>query len=99
MRLADVPTPALCVDVDAMDRNIERMAAFFRGRGCRLRPHFKAHKTPAIAQRQATAGCVGFTCQTVHEAAVLADHGLDDLLISNELVDPAKRTLLASVCE
>lgn len=99
MRLADVPTPALCVDVDALDRNIARMAAFFRDRPCGLRPHFKAHKTPAIAQRQAAAGCVGFTCQTVHEAAVLAAHGLDDLLISNEVVDPAKRALLASVCE
>jgi len=97
MRLADVPTPALCVDVDALDRNVARMAAFFRDRPCGLRPHFKAHKTPAIARRQADAGCVGFTCQTLHEAAVLAHEGHRDLLVSNEIVDPAKRPLLAAV--
>lgn len=90
MRLADVPTPALCVDLDALDRNLETMAAFFRDRPCDLRPHFKAHKTPAIARRQAEAGCAGFTCATVREAEVLASHGFTDLLIANEVADPAK---------
>ena len=60
------PTPALIVDVAALDRNIARMAAFFAGGPCRLRPHFKAHKTPEIARRQLAAGsCVGLTCATV----------------------------------
>ncbi len=92
--LADVPTPALCVDVDALERNLARMAEFFRGRPCALRPHVKAHKTPAIACLQANAGCTGFTCATVGEATVLARHGFDDLLIANEIVD---RTKLAAV--
>jgi D-serine deaminase-like pyridoxal phosphate-dependent protein len=89
-RLGELSTPALCVDVDALARNVETMAAFFRARPCALRPHVKAHKTPAIARLQAAAGCVGFTCATIREAEVLARHGLDDLLIANEIVDPTK---------
>jgi D-serine deaminase-like pyridoxal phosphate-dependent protein len=88
--LADLSTPALCVDLDALERNLTRMAAFFRDRPCALRPHVKAHKTPAIARLQATAGCAGFTCATIGEATVLARHGFDDLLIANELLDPTK---------
>ena len=88
--LADIPTPALLIDVPAMERNIARMARFFSAGPCRLRPHFKAHKTPEIARRQLAAGsCVGLTCATVSEAEVVA--GLcDDLLIANELVGPGK---------
>ena len=51
MILSDIPTPALIVDVKALERNIRRMAAFFQPRTCKLRPHFKAHKTPEIARR------------------------------------------------
>ena len=72
-RRCDIPTPALIVDVAALDRNIARMAAFFAAGACRLRPHFKAHKTPEIARRQLAAGsCVGITCATVSEAEVVA---------------------------
>lgn len=88
--LQDVPTPALVVDVAALERNIARMAAFFADGPCRLRPHFKAHKTPEIARRQLAGGsCVGLTCATVTEAEVAA--GLcGDLLIANEIVSPDK---------
>jgi D-serine deaminase-like pyridoxal phosphate-dependent protein len=99
MRLGDVSTPALCVDVDVLQTNLERMAAFFRGRPCRLRPHVKAHKTPAIARRQLAAGCHGFTCATVGEATVLAAHGIDDLLIANEILDPTKVPGLRALAE
>ena len=58
MTLSDIPTPALIVDTAAMDRNIRRMAEFFAGRRCKLRPHFKAHKTPEIARRQICRGFV-----------------------------------------
>jgi D-serine deaminase-like pyridoxal phosphate-dependent protein len=82
----DLPTPALVVDVAALDRNIARMAAFFASGPCRLRPHVKAHKTPAIARRQLAAGsCVGLTCATVSEAEVVKDL-CDDVLIANEIV-------------
>ena len=89
-QLLEIPTPALLVDVAALDRNIARMAAFFASGPCRLRPHFKAHKTPEIARRQLAAGsCVGVTCATVGEAEVAAAL-CDDLLIANEIVSPDK---------
>ena len=66
------------------------MAAFFAEGPCRLRPHVKAHKTPAIARRQIAAGsCVGLTCATVGEAEFVADLA-DDILIANELIGPGK---------
>jgi D-serine deaminase-like pyridoxal phosphate-dependent protein len=78
------------VDVAIMERNIRRMADFFRDGPCRLRPHFKAHKTPEISRRQLSAGsCSGLTCATVSEAEVAADL-CDDLLIANELVGSGK---------
>jgi D-serine deaminase-like pyridoxal phosphate-dependent protein len=89
-RLADLPTPALIVDAEALDRNIRRMAAFFADGPCRLRPHVKAHKTPAIARRQLEAGsCVGLTCATVGEVEAVAPF-CDDVLLANEIVEPGK---------
>jgi D-serine deaminase-like pyridoxal phosphate-dependent protein len=86
----DIPTPALVLDVAALERNIGRMAAFFAPGACRLRPHFKAHKTPEIARRQLAAGsCVGLTCATVSEAEVAAEF-CDDVLIANEPIGPGK---------
>ena len=74
---------ALIVDVPALDRNIATMAQFFADGPCRLRPHVKAHKTPAIAKRQLAAGsCVGLTCATVSEAETVASL-TDDILIAN----------------
>ena len=90
MTLRDIPTPALVVDVRALERNIRRMAEFFELRTCKLRPHFKAHKTPEIARRQLAAGsCTGLTCATVFEAEI-ASAVSDDLLIANEIVGPDK---------
>jgi D-serine deaminase-like pyridoxal phosphate-dependent protein len=95
--LSEIPTPALIVDVTTLDRNIARMAAFFASGPCRLRPHFKAHKTPAIARRQLAAGsCVGLTCATVSEAEVVADF-CDDVLIANEIVSPDKCARVAAL--
>lgn len=98
----DIPTPALVVDVAAMDRNIRRMAAFFSTGPCRLRPHFKAHKTPEIARRQLAAGaCTGLTCATVAEAEVAASLS-PSLLLANEPVGPRKcdrLAALAAACE
>jgi D-serine deaminase-like pyridoxal phosphate-dependent protein len=86
--LSEIPTPALVVEVKALDRNIRRMADFFASRTCKLRPHFKAHKTPEIARRQLAAGsCTGLTCATVFEAEIgsaLCDH----ILIANEVIGP-----------
>ena len=95
--LHDIPTPALVVDVAALERNIRRMADFFAGGSCRLRPHFKAHKTPEIARRQLAAGsCVGLTCATVSEAEVAAQI-CDDLLLANEPIGPGKCRRIAAL--
>ena len=86
MTLLDIPTPALVVDVRALERNIRRMADFFASRACALRPHFKAHKTPEIARLQLAAGsCAGLTCATVFEAEIAAPL-TDNILIANEVI-------------
>lgn len=97
MTLADIPTPALLVDVAALDRNIATMARFFSEGSCRLRPHFKAHKTPEIARRQLAAGsCVGLTCATVSEAEIAATF-CDDILIANEIIGSDKCERVAAL--
>jgi D-serine deaminase-like pyridoxal phosphate-dependent protein len=97
MRLSEVSTPALCVDLDAFEANLVRMHSFFAERTSNLRPHFKAHKTPAIAHRQAAAGCAGFTTATLGEAELLADEGFDDVLIANEICDLTKMERLGAL--
>jgi len=88
--ITDIPTPALIVDLAALDRNIGAMARFFAEGSCRLRPHVKAHKTPAIARRQLAAGStVGLTCATLAEAEAVRSF-CDDILIANELVGGPK---------
>ncbi|MEX0800475.1 MAG: alanine racemase [Dehalococcoidia bacterium] len=95
--IADIPTPALLVDVAAMQRNIQRMAEFFAEGPCKLRPHFKAHKTPEIARRQLEAGsCAGLTCATVAEAEVAAEF-CDDILIANQVIGADKAARVAEL--
>lgn len=100
MRLSELSTPALCVDLDVLERNLERMHAFFAQRPCDIRPHVKAHKTPAIARRQIDAGsCSGLCCATVWEAEVFAREGFGDILIANEVCDPNKVDRLVALSE
>lgn len=97
MTRRDIATPALVLDLAALQRNIARMAAFFADGPCRLRPHFKAHKTPAIARRQLAAGStVGLTCATVGEAEVVAAF-CDDVLLANEIVGADKCARVADL--
>ncbi|MCI3179442.1 threonine aldolase [Caulobacter sp. CCUG 60055] len=72
----DLNTPALVVDLDALTRNIERMAAFAAAKGLKLRPHAKTHKSPEIARRQIAAGAIGACCAKLGEAEALADGGV-----------------------
>lgn len=78
-------TPALVVDVDILQANIDAAAALAADRGLALRPHVKTHKTPEIAALQLAAGAVGITVATIGEAEVFADAGCDDLLIAYPL--------------
>ena len=88
--LEGVDTPALVLDLDVLDANIERMARIARRAGVALRPHTKNHKTPEIAHRQLAAGAVGLACQKLAEAEVMAREGLDDLLIVTPIVGVLK---------
>ncbi len=89
-RLSEVDTPSLLLDPAALRANIARMAAFFAGRPCRLRPHFKSHKCTRIARLQMDAGAVGITCAKLGEAEVLAEAGIQDILIANQIVGSGK---------
>ena len=95
--VATVATPALVIDLDAMERNLAAMAAYARSHGIRLRPHAKMHKSAAIANAQIAAGAVGVCVQKLSEAEVLADAGIADIYISNELIDAAKLTGVAAL--
>ncbi len=97
MRIEEIDTPALLVDLDAMESNLQRMASFFATRSCTLRPHFKNHKAPALARKQLEAGAVGITCATLREAEILIDCGLSSVLIANEIVDEGKLNCLAEL--
>jgi D-serine deaminase-like pyridoxal phosphate-dependent protein len=95
--VAAVDTPALLVDLDALERNLQKMAAFARKAGVRLRPHAKTHKCPPIALRQIALGAVGVCCQKVSEAEAMAAGGVHDILISNEIVGEVKVARLAAL--
>ena len=95
--VAAIDTPALVVDLDALERNVERMASFVRERGLRLRPHAKTHKCAAIARLQLSAGAVGVCVQKLSEAEALADAGIDDIYVSNQIVDARKLERVAQL--
>ena len=83
-------TPALCIDLDTMEANIRKMAELCRRHEKHWRPHCKGHKTPAIAHRQIDAGAIGLTCAKLGEAEVMAEAGITDLLVANQIVGPTK---------
>ena len=90
-------TPALVVDLDAFEANVAAMAALLRDTGKTVRPHVKTHRTPELARRQLGGSAVGVTCATVGEAEVMVAAGIDDVLVANEVVDPAKLARLATL--
>ncbi|MBI1218405.1 MAG: DSD1 family PLP-dependent enzyme [Rhodobacteraceae bacterium] len=95
MAEAEVQTPCLLVDLDALDRNIAKMQGFANQMGVRLRVHGKMHKSADIALMQIAAGACGVCCQKVSEAEAFARAGVKDVLVSNQVRDPAKIDRLA----
>jgi D-serine deaminase-like pyridoxal phosphate-dependent protein len=93
--LSEVDTPALIVDLDALEQNIQTMAADIKSRGANWRPHSKANKSPAIVHLELAAGAIGVTCAKVGEAEVMASNGIRDILIANQVVGPIKTRRLA----
>jgi D-serine deaminase-like pyridoxal phosphate-dependent protein len=94
--LAGIPTPALVVEADGLERNLHRMAERMRG-PVRLRPHFKTHKSVELARRQIAAGAIGITTATVWEAHALAAAGFEDVLIANQVLGAAKLRRAAEI--
>jgi D-serine deaminase-like pyridoxal phosphate-dependent protein len=99
MPLAEVDTPALILDLDAFERNLDRMDASLAGKEIRIRPHAKSHKCPEIALRQIRRGAVGVCCQKVSEAEAMVDGGVPDVLIANEVVGAPKLKRLAALAK
>lgn len=87
---ADIPTPALLLDLDRFEANLLRMTTHLRERGKAFRPHGKTHKCPEVARRFVAAGAVGSCTAKLSEAEVFADHGLRGLLVTTAIVGPAK---------
>jgi 3-hydroxy-D-aspartate aldolase len=95
--LADVHTPSLIVDLDAFERNLNRLAQAANEMGVKLRPHGKAHKTPAIAHAQIADGAIGICAQKVSEAEAFICAGIKDVTVTNQVTDPAKLRRLAAL--
>jgi D-serine deaminase-like pyridoxal phosphate-dependent protein len=93
----EVTTPALILDLDVAKRNIASMAERFRELPARLRPHIKVHKSLELARMQVEAGAIGVACATVWEAVVMAEGGIDDVLVANQLVHPDKVAAISAL--
>lgn len=90
MLIEELDTPALVIDLDVMERNIQRLAQYAAANNLNLRPHTKTHKIPEIAKLQIAAGATGVTVAKPGEARVMADEDVRDLMIAYPLVTPAK---------
>jgi D-serine deaminase-like pyridoxal phosphate-dependent protein len=93
----DYGTPAVVIDMDRVERNIARIQAACDAAGVASRPHIKTHKSPLLAKLQIAAGAKGITCQKLGEAEVMADAGIDDILISYNLVGEEKMARLGAL--
>jgi D-serine deaminase-like pyridoxal phosphate-dependent protein len=90
-------TPCAVIDMDKVERNIARIQATCDAAGVANRPHIKTHKSPVLAKMQIAAGAKGITCQKIGEAEVMAEAGIDDILISYNLIGEEKMARLAAL--
>jgi D-serine deaminase-like pyridoxal phosphate-dependent protein len=93
----DLDTPCITIDLDAVERNLARAQDYCRRNGLALRPHIKTHKIPELARRQVELGAVGITCQKIGEAEVMADAGIEDILITYNIVGRQKLERLTAL--
>ena len=94
-----IDTPALVVDLDAYERNLDRMAAFMAGVPARLRPHAKTHKCAVVGLHQVARGAVGLCCQKVGEAEAMVYGGVKNVLVSNQIVGASKIARLVGLAK
>lgn len=97
LRIEEVDTPSVIIDLDRVEGNIAKLQAFCARHGVACRPHVKTHKLPFLARKQLAAGAAGITVQTLGEAEVMAAAGCDDLLITYDLMGASKVRRLAQV--
>jgi len=97
--LGDLDTPSLLIELDTLERNLATMAEIARAAGVRLRPHTKSHKSPRIARMQLDAGAAGVTVAKLGEAEVMADAGVDDILVAYPIVGEQKLFRLRALLE
>jgi D-serine deaminase-like pyridoxal phosphate-dependent protein len=97
LRLEELDTPVLWVELDRLEQNIAQIAAQLGEAGVQWRPHIKGIKTPAIAHKLLDAGAIGVTCAKVSEAEVMAAAGIRNILIANQVVTPSKIARLVSL--
>ena len=90
MKIDELDTPVLLIDMDAMERNLDRMAELAKSSGIACRPHAKAHKSPDIARKQIERGAVGVCCAKLGEAEVMAANGIPDILITSPVIGLSK---------
>ena len=95
MLAAQLETPALIADLDVLEKNIALAQTMLAGSHTAMRPHYKSHKCPAIAHMQIAAGAKGISCAKLGEAEDLIASGIEDVLIANQITDPAKIARLA----
>ncbi len=93
----DIATPAAVVDLDRLEANLARWQAYCDEHGLANRPHIKTHKCVEIARRQVELGARGVTCQTLYEAELMVDAGIDDVLIAHILVGGRKLEQLGNL--
>jgi 3-hydroxy-D-aspartate aldolase len=96
-RLDEVDTPALVLELDAFEANLDALSRSLEGKRVRVRPHAKMHKSPEVAKRQLARGAVGVCCQKVSEAEAMVEGGITDVLVSNEVIGSKKIKRLAAL--
>lgn len=99
MKLDEVDTPALILDLDVFEANLAAMTDSLDGYEVNLRPHAKSHKSAIVAQRQMAAGAIGQCCQKVGEAEVLVHGGIGDVLVTNQIVGRSKVERLVALAK
>lgn len=100
MRVEELDTPAVTIDLEVLEANIRRIAAYLEHRGVALRPHIKTHKIPAIGRMQMAAGAVGITCQKIGEVEVFVEAGVsDDVLLAYNVVGREKAERLMAMAK
>lgn len=96
---ADLPTPALLVDLDRFEQNVRTMAGHAKTAGCALRPHAKTHKCPEIARRQVAAGALGVCVATVPEAEAMAAANIRGVLLTSPISERHKIVRMAALAQ